>query len=169
MSCQCFSKVCCLTSNKNIMFFQNFLLCQLSILMDTAETKKKPVTLIQCNKLKPCEQTIRCLHKEGDQQSDVDYVFRSTVLPKLTLSLPIKLYASSTPELITVQNFLQHSFKRRYVSDQINIYKVLDDAHRTVFKKISNMPGHPSYPSLPKTKESSVLVASNSLVSIPNI
>ena len=40
--------------------------------------EKKTVTLIQCNKLKPCEQTIRCLHKGGDQQSDVD---------KLTLSL----------------------------------------------------------------------------------
>ena len=58
--------------------------------MDTTERKKKTVTLIQCNKLKPCEQTIRCLHKKGDQQSDVDYVLRSIVLPKLTLSLSIK-------------------------------------------------------------------------------
>lgn len=55
--------------------------------MDTTERKKKTVTLIQCNKLKPCEQTIRCLHKGGDQQSEVDNVFRSIVLPKLTLSL----------------------------------------------------------------------------------
>ena len=135
--------------------------------MDTTERKKKLVTLIQCNKLKLCEQTIRCLHKEGDQQSDIDYVFRSIVLPELTLSLPI--YASSTPELVTVQNFLLHSFKRRYISDQINIYDVLDDVHSMLFKMISNMPGHPLYPSLPKTKESSVLIASNSLVSIPNI
>ena len=121
--------------------------------MGTTERKKKTVTLIQWIKLKPCEQTIRCLDKEGDQQSDVDNVFRSTVLPKLTLSLLLNLiYASSTPELITVQNFLQHSFKRRYVSDQINIYDVLDDVHRMLFKTISNMPSHPLYPSLPKRK-----------------
>ena len=95
--------------------------------MGTTERKKKTVTLIQCIKLKPCEQTIRCLDKEGDQQSDVDNVFRSTVLRKLTASLLLNsIYASSTPELITVQNFLQHFFKRRYVSDQINIYDVLD-------------------------------------------
>ena len=31
-----------------------------------------------------CLYVIRCLRKEGYQQPDVDYVFRSIVLPKLT-------------------------------------------------------------------------------------
>ena len=36
-----------------------------------------------------CLYVIRCLRKEGCQQPDVDYVFRSKVLPKLTYGLPI--------------------------------------------------------------------------------
>ena len=39
-----------------------------------------------------CLYVIRCLRKEGYQQPDVDYVFGSIVLPKLTYGLPI--YAS---------------------------------------------------------------------------
>ena len=97
---------------------------------------------------------LSCLPKEGYQQPDLDYVFRSIVLPKLTYGLPI--YASSTPEVTTVQNFLQRCFKHKYISYQINIYDVLEEADRALFKKISSMPSHPSYPSLPKTKESSV-------------
>ena len=54
---------------------------------------------------------LRCLRKQEYQQPDVDYVFRSSVLPKLTNGLPV--YTSSKPELTTVQNFLQRSFKRK--------------------------------------------------------
>ena len=98
---------------------------------------------------------IRCLHKEGYQQSDVDYVFRSIVLPKLTYGLTV--YASSIHELTTVQNLLQRCFKRKYISYQIDIlYNELEEVDRSLFKKISSMPGHHLYPSVPKTKESSV-------------
>ena len=55
------------------------------------------VKLQEANK---CLYVIRCLRKEGYQQPDVDYVFRSIVLPKLTYGLPV--YASSIPELTTV-------------------------------------------------------------------
>ena len=51
--------------------------------------------------------------KGGYQQPDVDYVFRSIVLPKLTHGLPV--YASSIPELTTVQNFLQRT-KLTYIT-----------------------------------------------------
>ena len=60
------------------------------------------VKLQEANK---CLYVIRCFRKEGYQQPDVDYVFRSTVLPKPMYGLPV--YASSIPELTTVQNFLQ--------------------------------------------------------------
>ena len=96
---------------------------------------------------------IRCLRKQGYHQLDVDYVFRSIVLPKLTYGLPV--YAYSIPELTTVQNFLQRCFKRKYISYQIDIYDVLEEVDCSPFKKISSMPGHPLYPSVPKTKESS--------------
>ena len=39
------------------------------------------IKLQEANK---CLYVIRCLRKEGYQQPDVDYVFRSIVLPKLT-------------------------------------------------------------------------------------
>ena len=65
------------------------------------------VKLQEANK---CLYMIRCLRKEGYQQPDVDYVFKSFVLPKLTNGLPV--YASSIPELTTVQNFRQRCFKR---------------------------------------------------------
>ena len=99
------------------------------------------VKLQEANK---CLYVIRCLRKEGYLQSDIGYVYRSMVLPKLTYGLPI--YAASTPELTTVQKFLQRCFKRRYIS------YILEEADRAVFKKISSMPGHPFYPFLPQNK-----------------
>lgn len=98
---------------------------------------------------------IRCLRKQGYHQLDVDYILRSIVLPKLTYGLPV--YAYSIPELTTVQNFLQRCFKRKYISYQTDIYmyNVLEEVDRSLFKKISSMPSHPLYPSVPKTKESS--------------
>ena len=100
-----------------------------------------------------CLYVVRCISKEVYQQPDIDYFFRSIALTKLTYGLPI--YAFSTPELTAVQNFLQRCYKSKYISYQINIYDVLEKADRALFNKISSMPGHPLYPSLPKTKESS--------------
>ena len=71
---------------------------------------------------------IRCLRKEGYLQPGVDYVFRSTVLLKLAYGLP--MYATSKPELTTVQNFLQHCFKCKYYYYQIDIYDVLEEVDR---------------------------------------
>ena len=108
------------------------------------------VKLQEANK---CLYVITCLRKQGYQQPDVDYIFRLIiVLSKLTYGLPV--YASSIPELTTVQNFLQRCFKRKYISYQIDVYSILEEVDRSLFK-ISSMPGHPLYPSVPKTKESS--------------
>ena len=68
------------------------------------------------------------------------------------------IYASSIPELTKVQSLLQLCFKRKYSSYQIDIYHVLEEVDRSPFKKISSMPGHPLYPSVLKTKESSTLI-----------
>ena len=140
----------------------------LKVLGDTLQSNhrfnehiKEHIKLQEANK---CRYVIRCLRKERYQQPDVHYVFRSIVLVKLVYSLPI--YASSIPELITVQNFLQHRFKRKYISHQnIDIYDALEEVDRSLFKKISSMPGHPLYPSVPKRNESSahLRVTSNQL------
>lgn len=74
-----------------------------------------------------------------------------------TYDFPI--YVSITPELTRVQNFLQRRFKCQYIQYyQINtpVYDFLEEADHALFKKISSMPGHPLYSSLPNTKESSV-------------
>lgn len=94
-----------------------------------------------------CLYVIRCLRKEGYQQSDVDYVFRSIVLSKLMYSLPV--YASFIPELTTVQNFLQLCFKGKYIWYQIDMYSILEEVDRSLFKiKISSMPDHLLHPSV---------------------
>ena len=100
-----------------------------------------------------CLYVITRLRIEGYHQQDVDYVFRSIVLSKLTYGLPV--YASSIPELTTVQKFIQRCLKGKYSSYQIDIYRVLEQVNRSVFKKISSMPDHPLFPNVPKTKESS--------------
>ena len=97
---------------------------------------------------------IRCLRIEGYQQPEVDYVFRSIALSKLTYGLPV--HVSSIPELTTVdQNVLQSCLKGKYISQQFDIYSVLEQLNRSLLKKISRMPDHPLYPYVPKTKESS--------------
>ena len=75
----------------------------------------------------------------------------------------LPIYASSIPELTTVQNFLQRCFKRKYIPYQIDIYDVLQEVDRSLFKKISSIPGQPLYPSLTKTKLSSEFLAVNFL------
>ena len=70
--------------------------------------------MVKLQRANKCLYVIRFLRKEGYQQPDVDYVFRSFVLPKLTYGLPV--YASSIPELTTVQSFLQRCFKCNYAN-----------------------------------------------------
>ena len=67
----------------------------------------------------------------------------------------LPIYAFSIPELTMVQNFLQCCFKHQYILYQIDIYNVLEEVDRSLFKKISSMPGYPPYPSFSKTKQSS--------------
>ena len=75
-------------------------------------------TKVKMQEANKCLNVIRCLPMEGYiQQPDVDYVFTSIVLSKLTYALPV--YASSVPELPTVQNFLKRCLKRKYISYQL--------------------------------------------------
>ena len=53
----------------------------LKVLGVTLQSNHRFNELQEANK---CLYVIRCLRKEGYQQPDVDYVFRSIVLPKLT-------------------------------------------------------------------------------------
>ena len=109
--------------------------------------------MVKLQEANMCLYVIRCLPIEGYQEPEVDYVFRSIVLYKLTYGLPV--YASSMPELTAVQNVLQPCLKGKYTSHQIDIYSVLEQVNRSLFKKISSMLDHPLYPYFPETTKSS--------------
>ena len=54
------------------------------------------------------------------RRQNIDHLFQSLVLPKISYGLPV--YASSVPELNTVQQFLRRCLKRRFISYTIDIY-----------------------------------------------
>ena len=84
---------------------------------------------------------------------EIDYLFQSLVLPKIAYALPV--YAVSVPELNTVQRFLRRCYKRRFISYAIDIYDLLEKTDRSISKRISCLPNHPLYNLLPRVKESS--------------
>ena len=93
------------------------------------------------------------LRREGYNQVEIDHLFQSLVLPKISYGLPV--YAASVPELNSVQQFLRRCHKRRYIFYAIDIYDLLEKTDRSISKKISCLPTHPPYNLLPRVKESS--------------
>ena len=100
-----------------------------------------------------CLYVLRSLRKEGYNQVEIDHLFRSFVLPKISYGLPVN--TASVPELNTVQQFLRRCRKCRFMSYAIDIYDLLEKTDRSISKKISCLPTHPLYNLLPKFKESS--------------
>ena len=84
---------------------------------------------------------------------EIDHLFRSLVLPKISYGLPV--YAASVPELNTVQQLLRRCHKRRFISYALDIYNLLKKTDRSISEKISRLPTHPLYNLLPRVKESS--------------
>ncbi|KAL9957047.1 hypothetical protein ACROYT_G038631, partial [Oculina patagonica] len=74
------------------------------------------------------------------------------VLTKITYALPV--YGTSQADLNTIQCFLKRSYKRRYTSELINIYDLLEKCDRRLFTKIKSNVDHPLYALLPEVKES---------------
>ena len=90
------------------------------------------------------------------RRQNIDHLFQYLVLPKISHGLPV--YASSLPELNTVQQFLRRCLKRRFISYTIDIYHFLEKKKKTdksISKKISCPPTYPLYNLLPTVKESS--------------
>ena len=82
-------------------------------------------------------------------QPDIDYLFTSSVLLKITYGLPV--YAAATAELSTVQNFLTICFNRRYIYE-INVLGLLEKADQSLFKKVSGAIGHPLFTSFMRAR-----------------
>ena len=100
-----------------------------------------------------CLYILRSLRKNGYTQLEIDDLFRAIVLPKITYALPV--YEASQVDLNTIQCFTKRCNKRRYTSELINIYNLLQKCDRRLFTKIKNNVNHPLYALLPKVKESS--------------
>ena len=74
---------------------------------------------------------IRSLCKEGCKQPEIDHLFWSIVLPNITYALAV--YGAVRPELTMAQNFLDRCFKRRYVSERIDILDILEKQDKKNF------------------------------------
>ena len=84
---------------------------------------------------------IKGLRKEGHGQKDVDLLFKSIVLSKLTYGLSI--YGTSKADLVVMDFLLKRCHKNRYISDKLGIYDLFEQSDRKLYDKISKDEHHP--------------------------
>ena len=92
------------------------------------------------------------LRKEGQNQSEIDLLFNTIVLPNIDYALSV--YATSESDLTPVQCFLDRCFKRKYTSKPVSVYDFLERQDRKIFRKVSNAKGHPLLSIMPLVKPS---------------
>ena len=68
---------------------------------------------------------LRTLRKEGYNQSEIDLLFNTIVLPNINYAFR-SVYASSESDLTPVQCFLDRCFKRKYTSKPVSVYDFLE-------------------------------------------
>ena len=90
---------------------------------------------------------------KGYNQSEIDLVFNTIVLPNINYALSV--YATSESDLTPVQCFLDRCFKRKYTSKPVSVYDFLERQDRKIFRKVSNAKGHPLLSIMPRVKPSS--------------
>ena len=96
---------------------------------------------------------LRTLLKKGWNQSEIDLVFNRIVLPNTYYALSV--YAASECDLTPLQCFLDCCFKRKYTSKPVSVDDFLERQDRKIFRKVSNIKGHPLLPIMPRAKPSS--------------
>ena len=89
--------------------------------------------LVKANK---CLYVIRTLRTEGYSQCEIDYLFKTLVISTITFGLSV--YGSSPAELSTLQRFFDRCFKRKYISEPVNIRHLLEIQDRNIFKASVN-------------------------------
>ena len=93
---------------------------------------------------------LRALHKEVYNQSEIDLLFNTIVLPNFNYALSV--YAASESDLTPVQCFLDPCFKRKYSSKPVSVYDFLKRQGRKIFRKVSKAKGHPLLSIVPRVK-----------------
>ena len=85
--------------------------------------------LVKANK---CLYVIRTLRAEGYSQCEIDYLFKTLVISTITFGLSV--YGSSPAEPSTLQRFFDRCFRRKYISEPVNIRYLLEIQDRNIFK-----------------------------------
>ena len=65
---------------------------------------------------------LRTLRKEGYNQSEIDLLFNTIVLPNINYALSV--YAASQSDLTPVQCFLDRCFKRKHTSKPVSVFMI---------------------------------------------
>jgi len=73
---------------------------------------------------------LRTLRREGYNQSEIDYLFSSIVLPNISYGLAV--YGAAEAELTTIQCFLDRFKKRRCISYSIDIHDLLEKQDKKI-------------------------------------
>ena len=80
----------------------------------------------------------------GYNQSEIDYLFNSIVLPNISYGLAV--YGAAEAELTTIQCFLDRCKKSRCISHSIDIHD------KKICTKVMGLEGHPLYNMLPEVR-----------------
>ena len=97
-----------------------------------------------------CLHVLRSVRKEGYSQTDIDHLFTTIALPKISYGLSV--YAASCPELTAVRNFLRRCYKCSYISYPIDIYDLVEKSDYAIFDKTRNSVRHALRDLQPKVK-----------------
>ena len=101
-------------------------------------------------KANKCLHVLRVCRKERYSQTEIDYLFYSIVLPNITYGLSV--YGASYAEINVLQQFLDRSYKLRFISTQLNIRSLLQKQDKAIFKKVKQLDNHPLNVCLPQGK-----------------
>ena len=98
-----------------------------------------------------CLFVLRGLRIEGCTQEEINCLFKTLVLPKVTYGLSV--YAARESDLSTVQRFLNRCHKRRYCSMFMSVHELVEMSDKQIYQKLNSQLSHPMRSLLPKRKE----------------
>ena len=110
-------------------------------------TKHVSNKLAQANK---CLHVLRTLRQEKCSQKEMDLLFDAIVLPKISYGLSV--IGSSSPDLNSLQQFLDRCYKRNFTSKHYNIYELLEKSDMNIFKAMNFSSDHPLKDLQPRQK-----------------
>ena len=101
-------------------------------------------------KQKKCLHVLRLLREDGCSQTEIDHLFNNIVLPNITYGLSV--YCAADSELTTIQCFLDHCHKHRYISKHVDVRNLMEIQDRKIIKKVSRLSNHPLHRLMPQVK-----------------